>query len=529
MTDAADQVLRRHNTLNDMTDTAGLVFLGLTVGCARCHDHKFEPIPQADFFRLQAFFAPAAFRNDLPIASAAERARHERQAREYDERTRPTREAIAALEAPARARLREERLARIADEARAAHRTPPEKRTARQRELVQNTERLLAVSPAQVVAALSKSDQARHSELQKTLKGFDAHRPRPLPAAMGLQDGPGQPPKTFLLDRGELGHPREELAPGFPVILTAGHRVTAAEVMPRQGTTGRRAALAEWVVSRDNPLTARVMVNRLWQHHFGRGIVATPSDLGVRGARPTHPELLDWLAVEFMSPSPQPFPAGGEGESGGWRLKRMHRLILTSAAYRQSTQASPEALARDPDNQLFSRMNRLRLEGEVIRDSLLALGGVLQRRMGGPGVFPPAPAEAVEGAKGWKASPDPADHVRRSVYIFARRNLRFPFLEAFDAPDTNLSCPKRERSTTATQALTLLNAEDVARASRQLAARLERAAEGADERAALAFRLVLGRRPTEDEASLAREFLAESPLHELCRALFNTNEFVYLD
>src|SRR5262245_56799 len=173
-------------------------------------------------------------------------------------------------------------------------------------------------------------------------------------------------------------------------------------------------------------------------------------------------------------------------------------------------------------------MNRLRLEGEAVRDALLAASGRLDRRLGGPSVFPPLPAGA-EGIKGWSVSPDPRDHGRRSVYVFARRNLRFPFLEAFDVPDTNLSCPKRERSTTATQALALLNAEDVARAARRLAARVEREADGADDRAALAFRLVLGRRPTDDETRLAREFLADFPLHELCRALFNTNEFVYLD
>jgi hypothetical protein len=256
-------------------------------------------------------------------------------------------------------------------------------------------------------------------------------------------------------------------------------------------------------------------VNRLWQHHFGRGIVATTNDLGVRGARPSHPELLDWLAVEFAE--------------GGWGLKRMHRLMLLSATYRQSTRPPAGSRAADPDNQLFSRMNRLRLEGEVIRDSLLAVSGHLNRRMGGPGVFPPVPAEAVEGTKGWKASPDPRDHARRSVYIFARRNLRFAFLEAFDLPDSNLSCPKRERSTTATQALALLNAEDVARAARLLAERLEREAATADERVALAYRLTLGRRPTAEEAQLSREFLAKAPLGELCRALFNVNEFVYLD
>jgi hypothetical protein len=256
------------------------------------------------------------------------------------------------------------------------------------------------------------------------------------------------------------------------------------------------------------------MVNRLWQHHFGRGIVATPSDFGLRGTPPTHPELLDWLAMEFVARE--------------WSLKQMHRTMLLSATYQQSTEATPEAAKKDPANALFGRMNRLRLEGEIIRDSLLAVSGRLNRKAGGPSVFPPIPPDAA-GARDWKASADPADHVRRSVYIFARRNLRFPFLEPFDAPDSNQSCPKREQSTTAPQALALLNADDVSAAAKALAARLEKEAGTIDERVTLAYRLTLGRPPSDTERRLSREFLAESPLSELCRALFNVNEFVYLD
>ncbi len=207
----------------------------------------------------------------------------------------------------------------------------------------------------------------------------------------------------------------------------------------------------------------------------------------------------------------------------------MHRLMLLSAAYQQSTKPSPEALAKDPDNKLWSRMNRLRLEGEIIRDSLLAVSGRLNHKMGGPGVFPPIPPEAVQGTKGWGASPDPQDHLRRSVYLFARRNLRFPFLEVFDAPDSTLSCPKRERSTTAPQALALLNATDVMEAAKALDGRLRKEVQSAEERIALAYRLVLGRRPSMAEWKLAREFLSHAQLSELCRALFNVNEFIYQD
>jgi hypothetical protein len=257
------------------------------------------------------------------------------------------------------------------------------------------------------------------------------------------------------------------------------------------------------------------MVNRLWQHHFGKGIVATPNDFGMRGMAPTHPELLDWLATEFVE--------------RGWSIKQMHRLMLLSATYQQATTAAPDTVKNDPMNALWGRMNRLRLEGEIIRDSLLFLSGRLNLKGGGPGVFPPIPPEAAAGGKDWKASADPADHVRRSVYIFARRNLRFPFLEPFDVPDSNQSCPRRERSTTAPQALALLNAPDVTAAAKALAQRLEKETETTDERIARAYHLTMGRAPTAVESRLAREFLAEAQLSELCRALFNVNEFIYLD
>jgi len=245
------------------------------------------------------------------------------------------------------------------------------------------------------------------------------------------------------------------------------------------------------LVDERNPLTARVMVNRVWRHHFGHGIVRTPSDFGVRGEAPSHPELLEWLASEFVR--------------GGWSLKPLHRVMLCSATYQQSTTGSREALKVDPGNRLLARMNRNRLEGEAVRDGMLAIAGRLDRAMGGPGAA--------------KRS------TKRSIYLFARRNLSDPFLGAFDLPDSNLSCPKRECSTTTPQALALLNDGDVADAARALAARL--ATE--QDPATAAYRLTLLREPSRDEAEAAREFLKESPLSELCRALFNVNEFVYVD
>lgn len=522
MTDASSQPQRRQNTLDDMTDTAGLAFLGMTIGCARCHNHKFEPISAADYFRLQAFFTPAEFRKELTVADKSQREAFDKQLQAYQALTKVTQTKFDALESPIRTKLYKNKLAKLSDDDRLAHETPEDRRTGAQKEMAANTARRLVVSAKEIAAAMSMEQQAELAKLQQELKQYDKQKPKALPTAMALAET-GKAPRTFILRRGELKNVGEEVFAGWPTILSPGLRVEPASIKaPSMYTTGRRTALANWIASSEHPLTARVMVNRLWQHHFGRGIVATASDFGVRGERPTHPELLDWLASEFSSP----VPSGGEKPgTKGWSLKRMHRLMLLSATYQQSTTLNP----KDPDNRLYSHMNRLRLEGEIIRDSLLAVSGRLNKKMAGPSVLPPLPAEAAVSAKDWKASADASDHVRRSVYIFARRNLRFPFLEPFDVPDSNQSCPKREQSTTATQALVLLNASDVTAAAKALAARVENEVATPDERISRAYRLALGRSPNDAEKRIATEFLRESPIAEFCRALFNVNEFVYLD
>jgi hypothetical protein len=366
--------------------------------------------------------------------------------------------------------------------------------------------------------------------LRAKLKAFDGKKPPAPPVAMGLTDSPGPTPKTFLLERGELANKGAEVQPGFPAILLPGGKPAAAKVESLPKSTGRRLALARWIASKDNPLTARVIINRLWQHHFGRGIVATSSDFGTRGADPTHPELLDWLACELHDPTPNPLPHGERGLSARpWSLKHIHRLILLSDTYRQSTQASAEAARIDPDNKLFSRMNRRRLEAEAVRDALLAVSGRLNPKMGGPGVVLPGASRAAGGSRPVPVTADPKEYTRRSVYLFARRNLRDNFLEAFDLPDSNLSCPKRERSTTAPQALALLNSADSLDAAKVLAERLTKEANTEAERVTLAYRLALGRAPSAKELDRAKAFLTDSPLSELCRALFSLNEFVYLD
>jgi hypothetical protein len=515
MTDASDALQRRQNTLNDTSDTTALAFLGLTLTCARCHDHKFEPISQKDYFRFQAFFTPVEFRRDISLATRAEREQRAALVREYQALTKPIRDEIASMLDPIRKSLTEAKLAKLSQEAQVAHRTKPEDRNGGQQELVAQTGRFIVVSDAEIRKAMQPTQAKRWDELLAQLKTHDGKKPPNEPVAMGVRDRAGEPAKTFVLERGELSNRGEDVEPGYPAILLPGRKPVPATIDRLADSTGRRTALAQWIVTPDNPLTARVIVNRLWQHHFGRGLVATPSDFGVRGERPSHPELLDWLASELIA--------------GKWSLKQIHRTILLSATYQQSTQAEALTFTRDPDNLLISRMNRLRLDGESIRDSLLAISGQLNRKAGGPGVVTPDITRATGGAKAVSLTKDQNEYTRRSIYLFSRRNLRHPFLSSFDLPDSNLSCPKRERSTTAPQALALLNSELVAKASRALTDRIDQMKLEESKQIETAYRLVLGRRPSERETVRAHEFLKTSPFPELCRALFNLNEFVYLD
>ena len=512
MTDSSDQVQRRQNTLNDMTDTAGSVFLGLTIGCARCHDHKFEPISMVDYYGLQAFFTHAKFHSNLNIVPVSQRAALAEAIGRFESERNVVQSELDELERPARSRLREAKLALQSEEVRAAHETPEEKRTPAERERVAETIRFVSVSTAEVVKELNAEEKSRHKFLMDQLKVIDQRKPK-LDLAIGLQNA-AQPEKTFVLEMGDPAHRGEEVQPGFLAVLTPGSASkNSAERIQDRGpyrVSSGRARLADWLVDEQHPLTSRVMVNRLWHHHFGRGLVRTPSDFGIQGAAPTHPELLDWLSVEFVR--------------GGGSVKQIHRKMLTTATYRQSTAVTPVALKMDSENQLMSRMNRRRLEAEIVRDSLLAVSGRLNSKQGGPGVTIPV-SSGDKGARAAAVTSDRGEYARRSVYLVVRRNLRNPFLEVFDLPDSNLSCSQREYSTTAPQALSLLNDADVVDAARTLAERLQ----GMDDPVSMSYRIVLGRSPSKAEHDLASDFLRESPLTEFCRALMNVNEFVYVD
>jgi hypothetical protein len=308
------------------------------------------------------------------------------------------------------------------------------------------------------------------------------------------------------------------MKPGFIGVITGGD--PPVEAPPANGrTSGRRRALAEWLGSPENPLTARVIVNRMWSHHFGQGIVATLDNFGKMGAQPTHPELLDWLAVEFMS--------------RGWSIKQMHRLMMTSEAYQMSSQYQDAGGAeKDPDNQYLSRFPIQRLDAEIVRDAIMAASGALDRTIGGPPVFPHIPGEILRSmSEGiWKREDDGPRVWRRSVYVYRKRGLPFPMFEVFDLPDQNTSCGRRNVSTVPTQALALLNDEFVLRQSKLFAERVktETASGDAAKWVDLAYRIALSRPPREDEARLAADFLQKRSLADFTHVLLNLNEFLYV-
>ena len=533
--------LNRQWMLDDMTDTTTSVVLGLTVGCARCHDHKYDPISQRDYYRLQGLFAASKAKDDYPIAPAEDQAIYASITAEHEARVDRVRREIESIEKPYASDLLKGKLARLPEEVREAFEADPMTRSSEQQDLLKKHAKQMTVDPKRMMTAMPVDVRSTWEGRKKEMDALAALAPAPLPAASGMTDvGPKAPPVRMFL-KGNFARPGEVVSPGF---LSVFGSTELPKLDPSGESTGRRKALAEWVTRSDHPLTARVMVNRLWQGHFGRGIVSTPSDFGTQGTSPSHPELLDWLATELIS--------------RGWSLKAIHRLMVTSATYRQSSQPSSKTLEADADNVLFSRMARRRLEGEAVRDALLAVSGQLDTRIGGPCVFPELPP-GVETRGGWTKSPSAADRNRRSLYVFVRRNMKYPLFDAFDVPDTNLTCPERNISVNAPQALMLLNSQDVLEQARNLAGRVYSGASNKndiEEIASRGYRLAFGREPKPDEQARAVEFLRKQPEHlsgctdtlvmpvpmpdgptpaqasavvDYCHVLLNLNEFVFVD
>jgi hypothetical protein len=540
---ARNLAMRRQEILNDMTDVTAQVFLGLTLGCARCHDHKYDPIPQVDYYRFQAFFAAFSPRDDLPLAEGKHRQDFEQQLLVWQTKAAPILDKMAKLEEPYRNKLSAPNKSKFSKEYQDAFDLPFAQRTPWQKQIADMVAKQVRVDQGQMVKSMKPEVKKEWDDLNKELHAFDDCKPRPLPITCGITDIGSEAPPTFVFKRGNPLHPMEKVQPGFLSAVTKTEPLIPASTTK---TTGRRAVLAKWLADTKNPLTARVMVNRLWQHHFGRGIVGTASDFGAQGDRPSHAELLDWLATEFMS--------------RGWSMKAMHRLMVTSNTYRQSSTNIPANTAIDPDNRLLWKMNLRRLEGEVLRDAMLSAVGKLNFKMGGPSVFPPLP-KGITPAYGWKVTPDASEHSRRSVYIVVKRNLRYPLFSAFDAPDSNESCARRNVCTNAPQALLLINDEFTLQVARDFASRLlhEKAARQPNDVTQQAYALLLGRSPDDKELALSSKFFQQHiPLIqkrltdklpvafppalppnvepafaaatvEYCHVLLNLNEFAYVD
>jgi hypothetical protein len=502
--DANFKTQLRQDVLNELTGTVGQVFLGFTVGCARCHDHKYDPIPQRDFYRLQAFLAPMRVEDRAAPFLPSENPRLMRSLlRKYEDEADAAEESLKTLEAGLKKKFIE------------ANHLPADDKVANLTKALKD-----AKDPA-----FSEAERTSWNEATLLARKLRESVARYHPVAYSVSDvTPPQVPslaETYVLAGGELANKTEKVEPGFPQAVVG--KSEPAKIPFAGGSSGRRTALAEWITSPDNPLTARVMMNRLWQHHFGDGIIQTPSDFGINGDRPSHPELLDWLAATFIEKK--------------WSLKTMHRLMLTSNTYRQASDTPDfrKSAEVDPNNRLLWRMNWLRLEGETIRDSVLSLNGQLQKVEGGPGVYVSVPADVASGFEFFKWFPsDEKEQARRTIYTFQRRSVMNPMIEVFDGANMSEVCSRRSATVVPTQAFTLLNSEFINQGAKHFADRvIELAGPDRDKELNNAFLLALGRTPSETERQKASELFAGAPPREaltrLGVVLFNLNEFIYIE
>jgi hypothetical protein len=554
----------RYNYLDDMIGTTSRVFMGLTVNCARCHDHKFDPITQVDYYRMMAVFFPYV-NYEWPLAPPEKVAAYEAEKAAVEARIQPLKERIAEIQAPYREIAFEAKLKEFPEEIQVAVHTPEDQRTEGQKLLAAQVSTLRGGG---VDKLLTGEHRAEIKKLEAEIEELEKEMPAELPFAMGVRDGdyrfspdgrgdevqpgkgdrifydfegsflpvegkPYEPPQARILPSADYHDKGDPVEPGFVTVLAKGNPPT--EMPPSNGhtTTGRRRALAEWLLSQDHPLTARVMVNRIWQNHFGRGIVATASNFGHLGQLPTHPELLDWLAAEFVRQ--------------GWSIKAMHRLMMNSESYQMSSSFFDEANAKkDPRNDFLWRYRQRRLEAEIIRDTILAAAGNLNLEMGGAPFFPPIPKEVQESYPNgkWTANEEGPAVWRRSIYSYFKRGLRYPMFDVFDLPNLNVTCEGRVTTTVPTQALTLLNNSFVLDQAEYFAKRVAAQTGGEqDARIRTAYRIALGREPTADEIDENVTFLnrqhdyhegqsednAElAALVDLCDVILNLNEFLYI-
>jgi hypothetical protein len=510
----ANPLLAYYDELDDIAATTGQVFLGLTVNCARCHDHKIDPFPQKDYYQLLAFFHGIRhFDNGAgslrSIAGEEDRRKHHDQIAAYDKKLADLKAKMAAIEDSLKPHLRGGERDDFNHEV--------------------NRPKIIRKYTPKVV---SEENGTRYEALLKEYSGLRIKPPPGGALALCVTEEGSQVKDTFILMRGNPLSHGNKVEPGFPSVLSPPDAPALTIAVPNKEpkTPGRRRVLADWLANPQNPLTARVMVNRVWQYHFGRGLVRSSNNFGYQGTPPTHPELLDWLAGEFVR--------------GGYRLKPLHRLILTSRAFRMAGDADPSALAKDPENDLLQHFDLRRLTAEEVRDSILAVCGNLNlAKTEGPSVYPIIPKEVLAGqsmpGNGWGQS-TPEEAASRSVFIHVKRTLPIPLLAAFDGADLDATCPVRFTTTQPTQALALLNSEFVNGQAKLFAENLRKeAGEDVTDQVRLALRRVTQRAPTEKEIERGIRFITdtrekdklseEEALRRFCLLALNLNEFVFLN
>ncbi|MFN8707742.1 MAG: PSD1 and planctomycete cytochrome C domain-containing protein [Planctomyces sp.] len=502
--------------MDDILTTTSQTFLGLTINCARCHDHKIDPIPQSDYYRMLGFFQNVrrfGVRSPESVLDAS----------------------VTDIDQPEDRQILADKMARyekeMADVLKSLtefdERLKPDLAGGERDDFQDETSRVRLMEKREGTR-FSPDEVKRYRNLTKRRDDMRAHRPTGMGQALCVKEDLKNPRPVRVLLRGNPHSPGPEVTPGFPTVLSP-PEVAFPEVSADAVSSGRRTVAARWIASAENPLTARVAVNRIWQHHFGRGIVRTSSDFGFQGARPTHPELLDWLASEFVRQ--------------GWSMKKLHRLIMQSAAYQRSSTGDSVALSSDPENLLFWRFDMRRLSAEEIRDSILAASGSLNTRdMYGPSVFSRMPDEVKAGQSvpgaGWGES-SPEQESRRSIYIHAKRSLLDPLLEGFDLADTDQSCPVRFSTTQPTQALALLNSDFILRQAEIFAKQISTQSSDLREQVRLALQRVTQRRPTAEEIEQGLRLIESLQKDQsmspekariwFCLMALNLNEMVYLD
>lgn len=496
--------------VNEMTDVAGDVFLGMSVSCARCHNHKFDPIPQEDYFKLRAFFDPVCWRDDLVAATKQQQADYDRQMAIWEAETVAIRSRLAALLEPHEKRRWERTVSLFPVEIQACFNMAEDQRTSWQQQMAYLISRQYSEEGGGPYARLSKEEKEQRQAIEQELAAFDHLKPAPLPATMSVADFDGIHTPTRIPGDSD----RRPIVAGALSVLDEVDGLPSVEelwqqVDVRRGTTGRRTALAQWITHPRNPLTTRVIVNRIWQQHFGKGLAPTSSDFGQLGIAPAHPELLDWLTIDFIE--------------NGWTFKRLHKQIVLSSVWQQSADHPDAAqqIAADPDERLMWRASVRRLQAEQIRDAMLVATGELQLTAGGGSVT--------------------EDRPRRSVYLRSIRNQNNTFLHGFDVANGLQSIAVRDVTTTALQSLLLFNGDYARSRAEALSELLLREYEN-DPRTAIemAFRRTWGTRPDAQQLDQASrfvglgsgeeaQFINGDRFRDLCHVLFNSNQFLYLE